>query len=106
MTFGDPLKTQKFANIPAANTKINCATGDPVCMSMFVITAAHLSYGMNGDIPASVKFVQGLMGSATTASNTTAPAAAAPSSAATSASSSAGIISNVENAKREIIWQG
>ena len=59
MTFGDPLQMQAFQNIDAANTKINCAQGDPVCNSQFIITAAHLSYTSNGDVPATVQFIQG-----------------------------------------------
>jgi hypothetical protein len=35
-------------------------------MSQFVITAAHLSYGTNGDVMDSAKFVQSLMSSPTT----------------------------------------
>jgi len=61
VTFGDPLQSQPFANIDAAKTKINCAPGDQVCNEKFQISAAHLSYGTNGDIPASVKFIQSAM---------------------------------------------
>jgi hypothetical protein len=62
VTFGDPLKAQAFANIDAANTLINCNQGDPVCMAEFIITAAHLAYGTNGDVPNSVTFLQGILG--------------------------------------------
>jgi len=65
LTFGDPLMTQAFANIDAANTKINCNAGDPVCMEMFIITAAHLAYGTDGAVPNSVTFLQGVLGQAT-----------------------------------------
>lgn len=65
VTFGDPLKAQAFANIDAANTLINCNNGDPVCMEMFVITAAHLAYGTDGAVPNSVTFLQGILGQAT-----------------------------------------
>ena len=58
MTFGDPLRTQAFQNIDSSKTLINCAAGDDVCNDMFVISAAHLSYGTNGDIQKSVSFIQ------------------------------------------------
>jgi cutinase len=62
VTFGDPLQAQPFANIAAAKTKVNCAQGDAVCQDMFQISAAHLSYGMNGDVGTSVAFIQQMVG--------------------------------------------
>ncbi|QDS71838.1 hypothetical protein FKW77_009838 [Venturia effusa] len=62
ITFGDPLQNQKFANIDASRTKVNCAPGDQVCNEAFVVGAAHLSYGSNGDIGDSVEFVRGVVG--------------------------------------------
>jgi cutinase len=62
VTFGDPLQKDAFANIDAAKTKVNCATGDQVCNEMFLISAAHLSYGKNGDVGTSVQFIQKAMG--------------------------------------------
>lgn len=58
MTFGDPLRNQSFQNINAAQTLINCAPGDDVCDDEFVISAAHLSYGTNGDVQKSATFIQ------------------------------------------------
>jgi cutinase len=62
VTFGDPLRTQQFQNINIADTKINCNANDQVCNGMFKISAAHLAYGNNGDIPLSVQFLQGILG--------------------------------------------
>jgi cutinase len=62
VTFGDPLMAQPFQNIDVAKTKINCVQGDQVCNAMFAISAAHLSYGTNGAVPASVTFIQQVIG--------------------------------------------
>ncbi|KAE9965348.1 hypothetical protein EG328_009799 [Venturia inaequalis] len=62
VTFGDPLRKDNFANIEQAKTKVNCAAGDQVCNELFLISAAHLSYGVNGDVDSSVAFVKSAMG--------------------------------------------
>lgn len=62
MTFGDPLMDQKFQNIDPAKTKINCAQGDQVCQGQFAISAAHLSYGNNGNVGDSVAFIMSMLG--------------------------------------------
>jgi cutinase len=62
VTFGDPLQADQFANIDQAKTKVNCAQGDQVCNEQFLISAAHLSYGKNGNVEESVAFVKGVMG--------------------------------------------
>lgn len=62
ITFGDPLQKTAFANIDPARTKVNCNQGDQVCNEMFLISAAHLSYGRNGDVEESVAFVKGVLG--------------------------------------------
>jgi len=74
VTFGDPLQAQPFVGIDAAKTKINCADGDAVCNAQFQISAAHLSYGTNGNIEQSVQFVKTAMGM-TAAAPPAAPAA-------------------------------
>ncbi|KIW05457.1 uncharacterized protein PV09_03346 [Verruconis gallopava] len=68
VTFGDPLQSTQFVNIAKANTKVYCNQGDPVCMEMFVITAAHLAYGTNGDIMSAVNFIQSVINNSSTTS--------------------------------------
>ncbi|KAF2436161.1 cutinase [Tothia fuscella] len=69
VTFGDPLMDQDFANIDAAKTKVNCVQGDGVCNGQFAISAAHLSYGSNGNVDDSVQFIMQMVGGAAPAAN-------------------------------------
>jgi len=49
--FGDPFNGQGVGNIPSANIKEYCASGDSVCdgSGTFAITSAHTTYGNNAD---------------------------------------------------------
>lgn len=60
--FGDPDNGDAVGNVPAANTKIICATGDLICAGQAVVLAPHLSYGRNADEAA--QFVVSNMGAA------------------------------------------
>ncbi|TID22024.1 carbohydrate esterase family 5 protein [Venturia nashicola] len=62
VTFGDPLRRDEFLNIEKERTRVNCVGGDLVCDELFVVSAAHLSYGANGDVEGSVGFVGGVLG--------------------------------------------
>ena len=47
--FGDPDNGDAVGQVPAANTKIICATGDLICAGQAIVLAPHLSYGQNAD---------------------------------------------------------
>lgn len=66
--FGDPDNGQAVGNVPTANTKVICATGDLICAGQAVILAPHLSYGRNADEAA--QFVVGNMARAGAATAT------------------------------------
>ena len=80
--FGDPDNGDAVGQVPAANTKIICATGDLICAGQAVILAPHLSYGRNADEAA--QFVVGNMaaGGASAAAGGAAGTAAAAKGAA------------------------
>ncbi|KAF1836773.1 cutinase precursor [Decorospora gaudefroyi] len=60
--FGDPDNGDAVGQVPAANTKIICATGDLICAGQAVILAPHLSYGANANEAA--RFAVSNMGAA------------------------------------------
>jgi len=45
----------RIPNFPTSQVLVFCAVGDLVCDNMLVITAAHLSYGV--DAPAAARFL-------------------------------------------------
>ena len=45
----------RIPNYPTSQTKVFCAQGDLVCDGTLIITAAHLSYGV--DAPAAASFL-------------------------------------------------
>ncbi|KAL6709645.1 hypothetical protein ACN47E_001073 [Coniothyrium glycines] len=47
--FGDPDNGDAVGQVPAANTKIICATGDLICAGQAIVLAPHLSYGRNAN---------------------------------------------------------
>jgi cutinase len=54
--FGFTRNTQdggRIPNYPTNQTKVFCATGDLVCDGTLVITAAHLTYGLDAAAAAS-----------------------------------------------------
>lgn len=50
----------KIPNYPASQTKVFCAVGDLVCDGTLIITAAHLTYGV--DAPAAAAFLKTELG--------------------------------------------
>lgn len=62
VTFGDPLENTTFSNIDASKTKVYCAQGDAVCYGQFSISAAHLSYGSDGDTTTGAQFIVSALG--------------------------------------------
>jgi cutinase len=81
--FGDPNNGDAVGQVPAANTKVICATGDLICAGQAVILAPHLSYGANANEAA--QFVMSNM-----AAGGTAAGGAAAAGAATAATKKAG----------------
>ncbi|KAI5194115.1 cutinase-domain-containing protein [Aureobasidium subglaciale] len=61
LTFGDPLQLFSFENIDPGRTKVYCNFGDGVCAGAFIISAAHLSYGLLDATPAA-EFAKGVIG--------------------------------------------
>ncbi|KUJ17436.1 cutinase [Mollisia scopiformis] len=49
----------RIPNYPTSQTKVYCAVGDLVCDDSLVITAAHLTYGV--DAPDAASFLSGLV---------------------------------------------
>ena len=50
--FGDPNNGDAVGNIPAANTKVICHTGDNICAGGSLILAPHLTYGRDANTAA------------------------------------------------------
>jgi cutinase len=73
--FGDPNNGDAVGQVPAANTKVICATGDLICAGQAVILAPHLSYGANANEAA--QFVMSNMAAGGTAAGGAAGAATA-----------------------------
>lgn len=54
-----PENGQAVGSVPASKVKSFCASGDGVCETgTFDVTAAHLSYMTNGDLPLGATFAQ------------------------------------------------
>jgi len=81
--FGDPNNGDAVGNVPAASTKIICATGDLICAGQAVILAPHLSYGANANQAA--QFVVSNMAAGGGAAAATATGAAAKKAGAVKA---------------------
>lgn len=57
--YGDTRNAQTGGSIPGyplEDTRVFCAIGDGVCGGALIVTAAHLSYGV--DVPAAAAFLQ------------------------------------------------
>jgi len=63
VVYGDPENGEAFGSVSSSLVKSFCASGDDVCQDdSFEVTAAHLSYESNGDLPAGATFAEQVTG--------------------------------------------